>query len=53
MMKQIIINNEIFYEKMFNQSLLKRKKIIINRCSDKICEIIENIIEKNSDIKLY
>ena len=51
---QIIINNEIFYEKMFNQSLFEKEKIIIiNRCSDKICEIIENIIEKkNSDIKI-
>ena len=51
---QIISNNELFYEKMFNQSLFEKEKIvIINRCSDKIYEIIENIIEKkNSDIKV-
>tara|TARA_Y100000816_G_scaffold263303_1_gene221590 strand:- start:300 stop:1286 length:987 start_codon:yes stop_codon:yes gene_type:complete len=51
---QIIINKELFYEKILNQSLFEKKKIIIiNRCSDKIYEIIENIIEKkNSDIKI-
>ncbi len=51
---QIISNKELFYEKMFNQSLFEKQKvIIINRCSDKIYEIIENIIEKkNSDIKI-
>ena len=50
---QILINNELFYEKIFNQSLFEREKIvIISRCSDKICEIIENIIEKKDvDIK--
>ena len=31
----------------------KEKIVIINRCSDKICEIIENIIEKkDADIKI-
>ena len=51
---QIINNNEMFYEKIFNQSFFEKEKIIIiNRCSDKIFEIIENIIEKeNSDIKI-
>ena len=51
---QIISNSELFYEKMFNQSLFEKEKIvIINRCSDKICEIIENIIEKkDADIKI-
>ena len=51
---QILSNNELFYEKIFNQSLFEKEKIvIINRCSDKICEIIENIIEKkNADIKI-
>ena len=51
---QIISNNEMFYEKMFNQSLFEKSKtIIINRCSDKIFEIIENIIKKkSSDIKI-
>ena len=51
---QIINNNELFYEKVLNQSLFEKEKvIIINRCSDKIYEMIENIIEKNSsDIKI-
>ena len=50
---QILNNNELFYEKIFNQSLFdKEKTIIINRCSEKIYELIENIIEKKiSDIK--
>ena len=51
---QILSNKEFFYEKIFNQSLFEKEKIvIINRCSDKICEIIENIIEKkDADIKI-
>ena len=51
---QILSNNELFYEKIFNQSLFEKEKIVIvNRCSDKICEIIENIIEKkDADIKI-
>ena len=51
---QILNNNELFYEKIFNQSLFEKEKIIIiNRCSDKICEIIENIIKKkNVDTKI-
>jgi len=51
---QIINNNELFYEKMFNQSFFEKEKvIIINRCSDKIFEVIENIIEReNSDMKI-
>jgi len=51
---QILSNSEIFYEKIFNQSLFEKEKIvIINRCSDKIFEIIENIIEKkDTDIKI-
>ena len=51
---QILSNNELFYEKIFNQSLFEKEKIvIINRCSDKICEIIENIIKKkNVDTKI-
>ena len=44
---QILNNNELFYEKIFNQSLFEKEKIIIvNRCSEKIYEIIENILEK-------
>jgi len=51
---QIINNNELFYEKIFNQSLFEKEKIvIINRCSDKVYEIIQNIIEKSVlDIKI-
>ena len=37
---QIISNNELFYEKIFNQSLFEKEKIIIiNRCSEKIYEV--------------
>tara|TARA_Y100000768_G_scaffold105635_1_gene77407 strand:+ start:613 stop:1599 length:987 start_codon:yes stop_codon:yes gene_type:complete len=44
---QIINNNELFYEKLFNESLFEKEKIIIvNRCSEKIYEIIEKIIDK-------
>ena len=39
---------------MFNQSFFEKEKvIIINRCSEKIYEIIENILERNiSDTKI-
>tara|TARA_B100000886_G_scaffold303934_1_gene234857 strand:+ start:116 stop:1102 length:987 start_codon:yes stop_codon:yes gene_type:complete len=52
--EQIISNNELFYEKLFNKSLFEKEKIIIvNRCSEKICKIIEEIIDKKiSDIKI-
>tara|TARA_A100001015_G_scaffold33991_1_gene37646 strand:+ start:2892 stop:3872 length:981 start_codon:yes stop_codon:yes gene_type:complete len=44
---QIIVNKELFYEKIFNQSLFEKEKIVIvNRCSEKIYEVIENILEK-------
>ena len=51
---QIISNNEFFYEKLFNKSLFEKEKIIIlNRCSEKIYEVIEKIIDKKiSDIKI-
>ncbi len=51
---QVINNKKLFYEKLLNQSLFEKEKIIIvNRCSEKICEIIESIIEKiSSDIKI-
>ena len=51
---QIINNNELFYEKIFNQSLFDKEKIlIINRCSEKIFDLIENILEKEiSNIKV-
>ena len=45
---QIISNSELFYEKLFNKSLFEKEKIIIiNRCSEKIYGIVEEIIDKN------
>ena len=51
---QILVDIELLYEKIFNQSLFEKEKIIIiNRCSEKIYEVIENILEKNiSDTKI-
>ena len=51
---QIINNKELFYEKLLNQSLFEKEKIIvINRCSEKIYEIIESITERvSSDTKI-
>ena len=50
----VLKNTELFYEKLFNQSLFGSEKIIIiKRCSDKIFEIFENIFKKNiSGIKI-
>ena len=50
----IISDNEFFYEKLFNKSLFEKEKIIIlNRCSEKICGVIEKIIDKKiSDVKI-
>tara|TARA_Y100000816_G_C26064362_1_gene559258 strand:+ start:168 stop:1154 length:987 start_codon:yes stop_codon:yes gene_type:complete len=51
---QILTEKELFYGKIFNQSLFEKEKIlIVDRCSEKIYEIVENILEKNiSDIKI-
>ena len=51
---QILVDKELFYEKIFNQSLFEKEKIVIvNRCSEKIYDIIENILEKKiSDTKI-
>ena len=51
---QILADKEFFYEKIFNQSLFEKEKIlVVNRCSEKIYEVIENILEKNiSDTKI-
>ena len=51
---QIIQNKELFYEKLLNKSLFEEEKIIIvNRCSEKILEIIEKILDKKiTDIKI-
>ena len=45
---RILEDKELFYEKVFNQSLFEKEKIIIvNRCTEKIYEVIENILKKN------
>ncbi len=51
---QINNDKQTFYEKIFNRSLFEKEKIIIiNRCSEKIYNVIENIVEgKISDIKI-
>ena len=44
---QIINNKELFYEKVYNKSLFEKEKIlIINRCSEKIYDVIETLLEK-------
>ena len=51
---QILNNTEEFYAKIFNKSFFENEKIIIiNRCSEKLYEVVENLKEKNiSDIKI-
>ena len=51
---QVLADKEFFYEKIFNQSLFEKEKIVIvNRCSEKIYDVIENILEKKiSDTKI-
>ena len=51
---QVTSNHELFYEKILNQSLFEKERlIIVNRCSEKIYGVIESIIEKISfDIKI-
>ena len=51
---QILNNTEVFYTKIFNQSFFENEKIvIINRCSEKLYEIVKNLLEKSiSDIKI-
>ena len=45
---EILSNIENFYDNLFNQSFFENDKlIIINRVSDKILSIVENILEKN------
>ena len=46
--KQIIDNTEEFFETNLNKSLFDSDKIIIiNRCTDKIIKIIEELIDRN------
>jgi len=48
--KQILDNKEIFFEDTLSGSLFEDNKIIIiNRASEKICEIILNLIERQID----
>ncbi len=51
---QVLSNDELFYEKLFNRSLFDKEKIIIiNRCSEKIHKITEEIIKKKiTDVKI-
>ena len=47
---EILNNDQIFYETVKNKSFFENDKlIIINRASDKILKIIENIIDDNID----
>jgi DNA polymerase-3 subunit delta len=46
--KEILENTEIFYENILSESLFEDEKIIlINRATDKIVRIIEEVIEKD------
>ena len=46
--KQILENKQDFLEQILNKSLFEEEKfIIINRATDKICIIIEELVEKN------
>ena len=46
--KQILENSENIYNNIFSKSLFENKKIItINRTTDKLLKIIEDILEKN------
>ena len=51
---QILADKVFFYEKIFNQSLFEKERILlVNRCSEKIYEVVENILEKGiSDTKI-
>ena len=52
--KQIIDNIEDFYESNLNRSLFENEKIIlINRCTDKIIKVIEELINKNINDTLF
>ncbi len=48
--RQIIENNKIFFQEVLEKSLFEEKKIIIiNRSSDKILKILENILDKEQE----
>ena len=46
--KQILENTDDFFGKSLNKSFFDEKEIIlINRCSDKIIKVVENLVEKD------
>ncbi len=48
--KEILENEDIFFENVLSNSLFENEKsIVINRTSDKIYEIVINLIERNID----
>ena len=48
--KEILENEDIFFESILSNSLFENEKsIVINRATDKINEIIINLIERNTD----
>ena len=50
----IIQNEEMFYNQIFNISLFQKQKIfLINQCNDKMLDIVQNIDEKISDQKFF
>ena len=45
--KQILENTDDFFEKSLNKSFFDEKEmILINRCSDKIAKLVEDLVEK-------
>ena len=50
---EIIKNKEIFFNNILSKSFFEKEKlIIVNRATDKIKEIIEEVIEKDSQMEL-
>jgi len=48
--KEILENEDIFFESILSNSLFENEKsIVINRATDKIHEIVINLIERNTD----
>ena len=48
--KEILENEDIFFESILSNSLFENEKsIVINRATDKIHEILINLIERNTD----
>ena len=52
--KELLDNKDNFFNSILTKSFFDNEKlIIINRASDKICETVENLIEKNpEDVKI-